>query len=297
MLVVAALLAVPASATGADHLMRVNEVFPAAVAGDQFIEFLDVAGEPYPAFNYRLEYLAADGTPLGGQTFDPPYAFANRTTPFVLAAAGDRDADLAAPIPQGSLQVCFYRTSTVSAGNLIHCNAYGSIQQPAQAAPEPGPQPAAGQSSQLCGSRFLARAPTRGAANTCGSSGGDPGGGGPGDGKSDDTTKPSLALGGKKKQDVDRLAVTVRSTEPATAVVTGSVSVPGASARVKVRKATKAVSAGVKTRIRVKMKRKAKRRVKAALADGLRSRAKLKVTLTDRAGNSTVAKRRIKLKD
>jgi hypothetical protein len=37
--------------------------------------------------------------------------------------------------------------------------------------------------------------------------------------------------------------------------------------------------------------------VKNALDDGVKSKATLKVTLTDRAGNSAVANRKVKLKD
>lgn len=119
----------------------------------------------------------------------------------------------------------------------------------------------------------------------------DPGGG------TTDTVAPKLSFAGAgKAQDVDKLGLTVLLDEIADVTVTGSVGVPGASKIYKIKKVTKRVAAGKRTRIGLKLSTKARTAIKKALKRGQKLKAKLKVTAEDLAGQRTVRRPSIKLK-
>jgi plastocyanin len=123
-------------------------------------------------------------------------------------------------------------------------------------------------------------------------------GGGP-VGGSTDKVAPKLTLGGAAAQRVVRrrsLLITVSVNERATVSGRAKVSVPGASRVLSFRKATKTVAAGAKAKLKLKLSRKGRRAVAAALARKRRLKASVTVTATDAAGNSSSAKRRIRLK-
>ena len=119
----------------------------------------------------------------------------------------------------------------------------------------------------------------------------DPGGG------TTDTVAPKLRFAGAgKTQDVDKLGLTVLLDEIADVTVTGSVGVPGASKIYKIKKVTKRVAAGKRTRIGLKLSTKARKAIKKALKRGQKLKAKLKVTAEDLAGQRTVRRPSVKLK-
>jgi hypothetical protein len=295
---IAGLLAIPASADFHRVLVTEIQLEGAGNPAAQFVELRDPVNEGFNALSepYEINIYDASGANVGSTTLDRAALDATTTNEFLVAnpAHGPADAVLNGSFPPGSGTVCF----THGPGDeRVSCVSYGCVTAPGSIRT---PAPAAGQTLSRQGntSGFDFAAPTPDAANATGSPARCTSDGpGPGGGKGDDKTDPDLALGGKKRQDVDKLTVVVTSNEAATAVMSGSVTVPGASAKVKVRKVTKSVAANVKTRIRVKLKKRAKRRVKSALGDGKKSSAKLKVVLTDGAGNSTTDDRKIKLRD
>ena len=84
--------------------------------------------------------------------------------------------------------------------------------------------------------------------------------------------------------------------EIADVTVTGSVSVPGASKVYRIKKVTKRVAAGKRTRIGLKLSKKARKAIKKALKNGQKPKAKLTVTAKDLAGQRTVKRPSVKLK-
>lgn len=274
------------SAQAADHLMHVNEV--SVAPGDvnqQFVEFLD-PGEPFPESTYSLAILNSGGAIVAEQTFPEPQGFALRTDPYVVGKAGvsGRDELLTLTIPNAPGKACFYRGSPAASSPVIHCLEYGST------------RPAC--SAQLQPSESVAFAPpTPGAQNAAGTAAcGSPGGGGGGDGGADDKRKPKTTLGGKKTQDVDKLAVTATLDEDGTVSATGTVRVPNSSKVYRFKKATKSAKSGKKVKLRLKLSKKAKAAVKRALGSGRKLKAKVKVTAADKAKNKSTKSRSIRLK-
>jgi hypothetical protein len=124
-----------------------------------------------------------------------------------------------------------------------------------------------------------------------------PGGGGTGGPGTTDTVAPTLSfVDARKTQDVDKLGLTLRLDEIADVTVTGTVGVPGASKVYRIKKVTKRVAAGKRTRIGLKLSKKARKAIKKALNRGQKLKAKLKVTAEDLAGQRTVRRPSIKLK-
>ena len=293
--VVLALLLAPAA--GADHhLMLVNEVAPGGAQADQFIELRDPFSEPFPPVReYSVAATDAAGTVLASQvlTEPPPFEFRNSTAPFVLGGANvtQRNRALEFQIPAGAAKVCFYGGATP-----VNCLNYGNLAIP----------PGQSAQRQSCGVAAAA-APTPGAANTetgaCsggttpGGGGGGGAGGGGGGGQVSDLTPPQQQLAGKRRQDVDRLAVAVTLSEDGSVTVRGRVSVPGAARVIRFKPVTRSVAANTKARFRLKLARKARRVVKAALHDGRRLKARVTVRAIDSSGNPSTAKRTIRLKD
>jgi hypothetical protein len=292
-----------------DHLMLVNEVFPSATASEEFVELRDPVPEPFPASSYTVAVYDAGGAQQDAQTFaTQPHPFANSTQPFVIGQGGDAQSEL--DLPGGTAQICFQQGT-----RLIHCIGYGNVTNPVKAGMPIAQTPPPGQSVQLqapCGSAAPA-APTRDAANAVvpgacpgsgapppggGAGGGGGGAGGGGGGGAQDLTPPRQKLGGRKRQDVDRLAVTVTLDEPGRVTVRGSVNVPGGAARlVRFKSVTRTVAADTPVKVRLRLGRQARRSVKRTLRRGRALRARVTVAAVDTAGNPSTAKRTIRLTD
>lgn len=306
---VLAALAWPATASADHHLMQVNEVMLSSGgnATAQFVELVDPVDEPFPAAlqPYRLVVFDGNGARLGGQDLSN-LAAVDAAEPYLIAsdAAGlgaARDAPLAMSLPQGAGQVCFTRQA---AEVKVNCVSYGC--------PASRPAPADGQSLQRTSAGFSLGSPTPNAPNAAGTPAacdgggvsqpggggetGDPGGGGDTAG---DIKAPTVKLGGRARQDVDKLAIRVELSEAATLTVRGRVSVPRsrAAATFRLMSVRREVRAGQRVTVRLKLSRRGRAAVKAALRRGLRVRARVKVSARDAAGNEVTRRRAVRLTD
>ncbi|MET0761252.1 MAG: hypothetical protein ABWZ63_02840 [Thermoleophilaceae bacterium] len=285
---VVALFALTAPAAAEHHLMTVNEVFPSP--GDpnaRFVELLDPMPEPFNAGPFSIETFDAGSASLSLQAILQPVPFRLSTDPYVYGgpSVSGRDGDLTLQIPPGAGRVCFMQAAPV------HCL------QLARLVLQPG------QSAQLqvpCG--VTAAAPTPNAPNAaCGPGGGGggdtggSGGGGGGTGGTTDTTAPSARLGGKARQDVDKVAISVALSEAAALTVSGTVNVPGAARTLRFKTVRRQAQAGQRVTVKLKLSRKARGTVKAALRRGRRIKASVKVSARDSAGNTTTRRRSIRL--
>jgi hypothetical protein len=281
--VIALPLVLPAAAWTADHRMRVTEI-KLAEGGGAFVEVQDSAMEPFPS-SYHLSIFSGDGTPMGTQTLDKT-AFVFDTSPHAF----DVNA-----LPPGVGQVCF--TRGMGGSDHIHCLAYGCPASPitSEGGTNNAAAPTAGQSvqRQSDGTYDLA-APTKGTANASGTDAACTGGGG---GGAPDTLAPDQFLSFGSRQDVDRLGVTVTLNEAATVTVRGSVNVPGAARRLALRTVRQDLAANVRKRFRLRLRRRALRAVRNALEDGSTVRASVRITAEDGAGNSSLERPRIRLRD
>jgi hypothetical protein len=304
-------LVLAAPAVASDHRMQVSEVFPSATASEQFVELRDPAVEPFPFPPYRLRLYQGDGTPFDpdrSQTFSHPPPFAGSTDPFTYRTGGPNA--LTVTLPTDTAQVCF-ESAAGGGTRRIHCIGYGSVTTPVKFGMPVTAAPAAGQSIQVqsCG-RVAAAAPTPDAANTetgiCsgggspppggGGTGGGPGGGG-GTDDATDLTPPQQRVSGRRRQDVDRLAVGVTLSEAGRVTVRARVNVPDAARLLRFRPVTRSVGANTPVRIRLRLARKPRRTVKAALHDGRRLRARITIAARDVSGNVSTARRAIRLTD
>jgi hypothetical protein len=125
-------------------------------------------------------------------------------------------------------------------------------------------------------------------------SGGGSGGGGA---KFNDETLPVAKLRYSSKQDIDKLRVRARMSEPGTLTARASVSVGGLLAKIYTFKPTsRRVTGGVLATLPLKLSKKHKRALKRALRRGKRLRARVAVTAMDRAGNIRTVHATIRLK-
>src|SRR3954453_2422034 len=115
-----------------------------------------------------------------------------------------------------------------------------------------------------------------------------PGGGG--GGGTTDTLAPLQTLSFSAVQDIDKLRVTTRTNEAGKVVATGTVGVPGASKVYRFKRASRSVAANVKTTLRLKLAKKRLRAVKRALKKRKHLKAKITLTVADKAGNKRTAK-------
>jgi hypothetical protein len=99
-------------------------------------------------------------------------------------------------------------------------------------------------------------------------------------------------------QHVNKLSIKISPGENVRATLSGSVSVPGASKVFKFKSVTKSVAAapGPGTKLALKLPAKAKKAVKKALKRKKVLKAKLKLLLTDAAGNKKTSKYTVRLK-
>jgi hypothetical protein len=128
---------------------------------------------------------------------------------------------------------------------------------------------------------------------------GQPGGGtvGGGGGKFSDKTPPVAQLRYSKRQDIDKLRVRGRMSEPGTLTGKALVDVGGLLAKIYTfRPTTRKVSGGVLARLPLRVSKKKKRALKRAMRRGKRLRARVTLTAMDRAGNTTTKHATIRLK-
>ena len=114
-----------------------------------------------------------------------------------------------------------------------------------------------------------------------------------------DTSAPQGKLSGKKTQKLSTsVAVTVACLdESCQAAASAGVSVPiEAAKRFQLKRANAAIPQGGSKKLKLKLSRKARKAIRAALRKGRKVRVKVKVTLTDAAGNQRVLRRTVKLK-
>lgn len=288
------------SAQASEHNMKVNELLLSADGSNdiRFVELLDEFDEPFAGPSYRLRSYDAAGVLFDSKTLNDPFSSRDNTKPYLISTAaadakyhvtGDQVWSLTLP-PGDAAQVCF---ENASSNTIIHCLSYGSITTPvvAESGNQHAAKPADGNSLQRCSSGYVAAAPTPRAANACGSGG--PGGGGGGT----DKRKPKTTLGGKKVQDVDKLAVTVKLDENGSVTASGTVRVPNSSKVYRFKKVKKSAKAGKKVKLRLRLSKKSKRAVKHALGAGRKLKAKIKVVGSDKAGNKTTKRKTVRLTD
>jgi hypothetical protein len=125
-------------------------------------------------------------------------------------------------------------------------------------------------------------------------------GGGSGSGSgSADRTAPALRLGGGSVQRALRqrgIVVVATSDEDATALATGTIRIAGVKKALKLKAVRRSVAAGRSTRITLGLSSGTSRALRAALAKRRRATAALSVKLTDSAGNSRTARRKVTIK-
>ena len=114
-----------------------------------------------------------------------------------------------------------------------------------------------------------------------------------------DTKKPGVKVRAKGTQSLlkkSSLSVVLRPTEAVKVTGGGSISVPGASKRLSFKRVKRSLRANKSTRVRLKLSPKKLRAVRRALRGGRRLKAKIRLTLTDAAGNRTRVRRTIKVR-
>jgi hypothetical protein len=112
-----------------------------------------------------------------------------------------------------------------------------------------------------------------------------------------DKTAPTAQLRFVRRQDIDKLRVRARMSEPGTLTARALVDVGGLLARVyKFKPVRRKTTGGVLRTLRPRLSRKNKRALKRALRRGKRLRARVTVTATDRAGNSETLHATIRLR-
>ena len=112
-----------------------------------------------------------------------------------------------------------------------------------------------------------------------------------------DTTVEDVAIRIRRRQDVDRLRVVARVGEPGTITAGARIRLPRGAARiVRAHSATVEAVPGRTYRLRLRLPESALHRVKRLLRRGERVRARVKVTVSDRAGNARTRVRRVRLR-
>jgi hypothetical protein len=117
--------------------------------------------------------------------------------------------------------------------------------------------------------------------------------GGPGP----DKIRPLQNLSFAPVQDVDKLFVRARMSEPGTLRASATVNVGGASKVYRFKSVSRSVRANVFTKLRLKLVKKRLKAVKRALKKRKRLKAKITVTARDKAGNRRSQKATIRLRN
>jgi hypothetical protein len=112
-----------------------------------------------------------------------------------------------------------------------------------------------------------------------------------------DKTAPTANLRYTRRQDIDKLRVRARMSEPGTLTARALVDVGGLLARIyNFRPVRRKVTGGVLTTLKPRLSRKNKRALKRALRKGKKLRARVTITATDRAGNKSTLHATIRLR-
>jgi hypothetical protein len=112
-----------------------------------------------------------------------------------------------------------------------------------------------------------------------------------------DRTPPVVQLRYSKRQDIDKLLVRGRMSEPGTLTARATVDVGGLLSKIYTfRPKSRKVTGGVLARLPLKISKKQKRALKRAMRRGKRLRARVALTARDRAGNTTTKHATIRLK-
>jgi hypothetical protein len=111
-----------------------------------------------------------------------------------------------------------------------------------------------------------------------------------------DRRPPTQRLRGKGRQVIDRLRVAVGVDEDAIVTVTGRIAMQGAARAVRLRTVRRRAAPGRRTPIRLRLFRRGRAAVEAALRSGNRVRVTVTVRARDRAGNTSTARKRIRLR-
>jgi Tol biopolymer transport system component len=104
-----------------------------------------------------------------------------------------------------------------------------------------------------------------------------------------DTTAPVLKLSAPRKESIGkgRLYLFATSNEAATALVRGGSTVPVASKRLALKRASRTLAPNTRTKIQLKLGKRSLRSIRSALAHHRRIKARLALSVTDGAGNVT----------
>jgi hypothetical protein len=116
--------------------------------------------------------------------------------------------------------------------------------------------------------------------------------GGPGP----DRVRPLQNLSFAPVQDIDKLFVRARMSEPGRLRAAATVSVGGASKVYRFKTVSRSVAANVFTKLRLKLAKKKLKAVKRALAKRKRLKARITVTAVDKSGNKRAQKATVRLK-
>ena len=114
-----------------------------------------------------------------------------------------------------------------------------------------------------------------------------------------DKTAPALKLGGRSNQKVLRqrsVAVVVEADEASTVVARGTISVPGSSRIIRLKKASRRLAPGAKAKLSLRLSRPKLKALRRAFEERRLLTARVTVTGSDQAGNRRSAKRKIRLK-
>jgi hypothetical protein len=124
-----------------------------------------------------------------------------------------------------------------------------------------------------------------------------PGTGGGGGVIAGDKTPPTTQLRFARRQDIDKVQVRGRMSEPGTLTASAVVDVGGLLAKIYTfRPKARKVTGGVLARLPLKISKKQKSALKRLMRRGKRLRARVALTATDRAGNSITKHATIRLK-
>ena len=114
-----------------------------------------------------------------------------------------------------------------------------------------------------------------------------------------DKTAPALKLGGRGTQKVLRqrsVAVVVEANEASTVVARGTISVPGSSRVIRLKKTSRQLAAGAKVKLELRLSKLKLKTLRRAFQKRPRLTASVTVTGSDQAGNRRSAKHKIRLK-
>jgi hypothetical protein len=112
-----------------------------------------------------------------------------------------------------------------------------------------------------------------------------------------DKTAPTAKLK-VKSRDIDRIVVSVLPSEDVTITIRTRASFHvGAAKTLRFKTTKRKLEGGTRKKIRLRISRKRKKAIEKALHKGRKVKARIRLTLTDAAGNKTVKTKKIRLKD